>query len=918
MKYTLLVFFLLFGTQYLFGQSTYYWVGGTTANADFNQASNWNTILGGGGSNRVSPAANDVLVFDGSNYGSPSATSATVYNIPAQTIGKLILQNSAMVTFASASSVAATVLPGTVSGSGNTVTGSAGTNFSTLFSVGDFFALSQWGAQMSLITSVGTTTLTTAENIAFGSTSYYKAATLRITGASGLNVTAGSTLNVTISNAPFAISVQSGASGLLQGNVNYIPQSTQAYRLVSFSANGITVDSAAVFTNGPNCRGNVFSTNALPTNNNIQFKKGGVYVHNPTNANVAESQVPFGSTVIGPQSVIDLQPGSKMVYKTSKGASFAGFKYGDIELYTSITTTASPAFVGNFTIWSGNTFTNNSTTPFPVSGNMLNNGVFTTSAASTLLMCGEMQQTISGSGSYFVNQFIVSNVSDVILAQNVKLLSTTTFNSSSAVVIDGTQVLANNPSASLGLALNNFLEGPGTPRTTPFITAAKQMNMRTLRFPEGEFGDWYLWSKPPYSAPDPHAGMWGGSLFPFNQGNIFNLSDTTGKLTTTQLDLGQFLTLCKDSGFAPYIIVPIDPIMKPNGVTKYVAKQEILDNAVGMVNYVKQRGFPTVYYEIGNENYYPISGTATSQVWTATDYANQAVEITNLMKAADSTIKIGVNGHNWPNTKWYDTLMMIASNKADFLVAHNYLRDMSSISTAKNSWYNSYLTMINNNTDILQNVTEANAAINNLTNATDKARIKIAVTEGGPYSPGVADSINPQTNTMGKAIITADMFASILSNSRVTDMHFWTSHWFLTASQTNNQPFNIRNLLGGNNEITPIGMATQLLNETVVGKKVGVTDLANSKKYQLHMFYDPVSGKANMLVINRDSVSKTIPVQFNNLNLSNKTTWQVKQVSGNNIDDYTLAFDSLTNVSTDALGRMNITVPPYSLTRYSF
>jgi hypothetical protein len=289
------------------------------------------------------------------------------------------------------------------------------------------------------------------------------------------------------------------------------------------------------------------------------------------------------------------------------------------------------------------------------------------------------------------------------------------------------------------------------------------------------------------------------------------------------------------------------------------------------------------------------------------------------MKAADSTIKIGMNGYNYPNTKWYDTIFMIAAKKADFVVAHNYFPDPSSVSTAAGSWYNSYLTMMANNTDILKALNLANTAINTFGDAADRARLKIAITEGGPYSPGSADSIYPQTNTLGKAIIAADMFAAILSNPRVSHAHIWTSHWFLSAAQTNNQPYNLRNLLGGNNQITPVGYALQLLNESVTGNKVAVTDLNTSNtKYKVHAFYDAVNTKTNILVINRDSTAKTIPVQFSNMSMSNKTSWEVMQLTGSTPADYAPVFGSTTNVSTDALGRMTITVPAYSVTRYSF
>jgi hypothetical protein len=918
MKTILLVIVTSFAALRLPAQTTYYWVGGTTANADFNQASNWNTVLGGGGSSRTSPATNDILVFDGANYGAPTAKSATVYNLPAQTLGGLVLRNNATVTFASAISTAATPLSGLVSKSGNTISGNGSTNFSNDFKVGDFVATSQSGATMSLITSVGASTLTTAEVNNYGNTAYYRGATLRITASPGLVIERGSTLTITLNNASFAITILPGASGLVQGSLSFSPAGTQACRIVSLTAGGILVDSAGVITNGPNVRGNIFSTNAVATNNNIIFAKGSRYVHNPRNANPAENQIPFGSTVTGPQSVIDLQPGSTIVYSTNNGASFAGFKYGDVVINGNITATTSPAYVEKFTVNSNAVFLNNSTQPFPISGDIDNNGIISTTAASAIVLGGQQLQRIKGNGAYYVNNVTTAAGSDVKLERDLQLSSTATF-SPTAVVVNGAQVLADSRTSNVGVTVNNYLEGPGTVRTTPFATAISKMKMKTLRFGEGEIGDWYLWSKPPYTAPNPHAAMWGGSQWPFTDAGMFNLADTTGKLVTNQMNIDHFLTLCKDSAITPYFIVPVDAIMQPNAVAHYVTKQEILNSTVALVNYVKQKGLSSAHYEIGNECYYPISGTSTGKTWSATAYANLVVELSDLMKAADSTIKIGMNGHNYPNTKWYDTLFLVAAPKADFIVAHNYLPNPSTVSTAANSWYNSYLTMAANNTDLISAVNNATAAINTFGDAAAKSRLKIAVTEASSYAPGSADSIYPKTNTMGKAIIAADMFAAMLSNPRVSHVHFWTSHWFLSYAQTYNQPYNLRCLLGGNNEITPVGYALQLLNECMMGNKVSVTDLNTANtKYKVHAFFDAATGKTNLLVINRDSVSKTIPLLLANMNMANKTSQAVMQLKGNNPNDYAPVFSSISNVSTDTAGRVDITVPAYSITRFSF
>jgi hypothetical protein len=54
------------------------------------------------------------------------------------------------------------------------------------------------------------------------------------------------------------------------------------------------------------------------------------------------------------------------------------------------------------------------------------------------------------------------------------------------------------------------------------------------------------------------------------------------------------------------------------------------------------------------------------------------------------------------------------------------------------------------------------------------------------------------------------------------------------------------------------------------------------------------------------------------MNMKNRTSLEVKQLAGSSPNDYAPVFSSITNLSTDALGRVDVTVPAYSVTRYSF
>ena len=79
MKKIFFTIFLLFTAGMMFGQTTYYWVGGTGP-ASYTSNSSWNTQLDGLGATRVAAGTDDILIFDGSNVGG-TIPEALLYNL---------------------------------------------------------------------------------------------------------------------------------------------------------------------------------------------------------------------------------------------------------------------------------------------------------------------------------------------------------------------------------------------------------------------------------------------------------------------------------------------------------------------------------------------------------------------------------------------------------------------------------------------------------------------------------------------------------------------------------------------------------------------------------------------------------------------------------------------------------------------
>ncbi len=166
MKKILLLAFLSCSILFVKAQTTYTWA---VASGDLDASTSWSPA-------RTSPAANDILVFDGN-----SIATATVTNIPTrETIGQLLIINNAAVTFSSGTTTAGA---GTIARTTTAVTGT-GTSFTTDFILGDVVNLGS--TANDIVTTPSATSLTTVSSGTIaGGTAY--ALTPRITISGGSN-----------------------------------------------------------------------------------------------------------------------------------------------------------------------------------------------------------------------------------------------------------------------------------------------------------------------------------------------------------------------------------------------------------------------------------------------------------------------------------------------------------------------------------------------------------------------------------------------------------------------------------------------------------------------------------------------------------------------------------------------------------
>lgn len=122
MKRILFTLLVMLTACIVYGQVTYYWVGGTTPSTSITTGTNWNTSLDGTGSSRPSSTgATDILVFDGSNVGgsTPATGPVTVLANGSITCGQMKLVNNAAISFIRATTGTSTI----------TISGEAGEDF---------------------------------------------------------------------------------------------------------------------------------------------------------------------------------------------------------------------------------------------------------------------------------------------------------------------------------------------------------------------------------------------------------------------------------------------------------------------------------------------------------------------------------------------------------------------------------------------------------------------------------------------------------------------------------------------------------------------------------------------------------------------------------------------------------------------
>jgi hypothetical protein len=375
------------------------------------------------------------------------------------------------------------------------------------------------------------------------------------------------------------------------------------------------------------------------------------------------------------------------------------------------------------------------------------------------------------------------------------------------------------PLAGRPVGVNLFMlmdHDRGERRARPMWKALRDLGVRSVRFNEGEYGDWYIFTHPDsvYLLTRPGAKLYPRLIDIKSRGIDGKLTDIGAEPRyggyplncegfRPTVDFNDFIRMCRKAGVDdPTIIIPTLPVDWTAAKAFYPTREDMVKLAAAMVcyaNVVCKCGFR--FWEIGNEHYWENRDNPRDTVWAAR-CASLALEMARAMKAEDPTIEIGVNGFTAP---WLETLLTYADGNgrlidyADNIVPHQY---------AKAELIGSYELYKASAEYPLHEVDEVVGFLDrpDAPDASLRDRLKIQVTEASSFMPG--KKAHRVDNVAWVSLANFEHLGYILAAPKVEYTHFWATHW--TDDET------YWSALKMDNRLAPMGWGVKLWNDNLL------------------------------------------------------------------------------------------------------
>ncbi len=361
MKKILFTMMLMMTVGFIYGQTTYYWVGGLTAvsTAGTTTGANWNTSLDGTGLTRPSSTGvSDILIFDGTNLGgtTPVSGPSTVNVNGSISCAQIKFVNAADITWIRMTGGTSTV----------TINGELGTDF-----------IIETGTKLSFLSTVGSIRV-----------AMLAGTTGRCSGALVMNTIWQARFDNTTSGTAGSFIFTNGSS--LTSNI-ISTSSSYAFGSSSQSSNEWVIfeDGAHLYYLGgwsPNGNSSTYSP--------ILFKPGSFWHHRAASA---------GGSFFNKKSFGNLSIENNITIQA------------DGQIFR----------INNFTVDGGSTFTVYTSGQTAVMGNLTVNGTLNADPTSSneIVFTGNGTQTVSGTGTISVPGLITGNHSAIVLNKSIALIT---------------------------------------------------------------------------------------------------------------------------------------------------------------------------------------------------------------------------------------------------------------------------------------------------------------------------------------------------------------------------------------------------------------------------------------------------------------------------------------------------------------
>lgn len=450
-------------------------------------------------------------------------------------------------------------------------------------------------------------------------------------------------------------------------------------------------------------------------------------------------------------------------------------------------------------------------------------------------------------------------------------------------------------------------------RVRPMWKALRDLGVRSVRFNEGEYGDWYLFTHPDsvYLLTRPGAKLYPQLIDIKSRTIDAQLTDIDAvpryggyplnrKGYRPTIDLNDFIDLCRRAGADdPTLIVPTLPVDWRLAKTFYPSRADLVKLAAAMVRYTNVVcGCGFRFWEIGNEHYWENRDDPYDTVWAA-QCASLILEMARAMKAEDPSIEIGINGFTAP---WLETLLEYSdangrlADYVDNLIPHQY---------AKPEILGTYDLYRTSSGYPLHEVDEAARFLERRdeTTAGSRKKLKLEVTEASSFMPGKrALHIG---NVAWISLANFEHLGAILATPRVEYTHFWATHW--TDDTT------YWSALKMDNRLAPMGWAVKLWNDHLLDT-LWAADL-HSTEVHCYASTDRAERRLTLFLVNRLPQARRCPVEL--AGYSGTAAFRTSGIQADTPDDR--AFRLSEKHRGKAIdGRFSLVLPPLSVTVVRF